>query len=93
MDVLERKVNELISTLRLERKTKTWVRTDMSTRTAKTTLRGGPDYQYVVARVAVDANSGEVLVAEDLRRVGRAELHRPIAAVPRDVVTGIIYLV
>ena len=63
----------------------------MASKTAKTTVRGGPEYQNVVGRVAVDANSGEILIAEDLRRVERAELHKPIAAVPRDIVTGVIY--
>ena len=55
-------------------------------------MRGGPDSSRVVGRVAVDANTGDVLVAEDLRRVDRAELHRPISVLPRDIITGIVYL-
>ena len=91
LGILEQKVNELVNTLNLGLSTKTWVRTDLGSRTAKTTVRGGPEYRDVVGRVAVDANSGEILVAEDLRRVDRAELHRHIVAGPRDIVTGVIY--
>ena len=93
LGILERKINDLVNSLKLERRTRTWLRTDLASRTAKSTVRGGPDYRQVVARVAVDAATGETLVAEDLRRVGRDELHRPIAAAPRDIVTGIVYLV
>ena len=92
LDILERKVDELVGMLKLDGKVRTWVRTDLGTRTAKSTMRGGPDYTQVVGRVAVDATSGEVLIAEDLRRADRAELHKPIGAIPRDIVTGVIFL-
>ena len=54
-------------------------------------MRGGPEWGEIVGRVAVDADTGGVLVAEDLRGVGRIDLHRPITVVARDVITGIIY--
>ena len=91
LGILEHEVNHLVDVLGLQGKTRTWTRTDLGARTAKGTMRGGPDSSHVVGRVAVDANTGDVLVAEDLRRVDRAELHRPISMLPRDIITGIIY--
>ena len=38
-----------------------WTRTDMNSRTRRTTMKGGPVWNDVVARVTADAVSGEIL--------------------------------
>ena len=49
-----------------------WTRTDMSSRTRRTTTKGGPVWSDVVARVTADAVSGEILDSELARDIPRS---------------------
>ena len=53
-----------------------WTRTDMSSRTRRTTMKGGLVWSDVVARVTADAVSGEILDSE--------LAHTPLEGGPRD---------
>ena len=46
------------------RKLAAWTRTDMSSRTRRTNMKGGPVWSDVVARVTADAVNGEILDSE-----------------------------
>ena len=47
-----------------DRKLAAWTRTDMSSRTRRTTVKGGPVWSDVIARVTADAVNGEILDSE-----------------------------
>ena len=54
-----------------------WTRTDMSSRTRRTTMKGGLVWSGVVARVTADAVSGEILDSELARDITRSLEHTP----------------
>ena len=49
-----------------------WTRTDMRSRTRRTTMKGGPVWSDVVARVIADAVNGEILDSELARDITRS---------------------
>ena len=55
-----------------------WTRTDMRSRTRRTTMKGGPAWSDVVARVTADAVSGEILDSELARDITRSLEHTPL---------------
>ena len=55
-----------------------WTRTDMTSRTRRTTMKGGPVWSDVVARVTADAVSGEILDSELARDITRSLEHTPL---------------
>ena len=68
-----------------------WARTDMSSRTRRTTLKGGPVWSDVIARVTADAVSGEILDSELARDITRSLEHTPLEEGPRDIQTILIF--
>ena len=68
-----------------------WTRTDMSSRTRRTTMKGGPVWSHVVARVTADAVSGEILDSELARDITRSLEHSPLEVGPRDIQTILIF--
>ena len=60
-----------------------WTRTDMSSRTRRTTMKGGPVWSDVVARVTADAVNGEILDSELARDTTRSLEHTPLEGGPR----------
>ena len=68
-----------------------WTRTDMSSRTRRTTMKGGPVWSDVVARVTADAASGEILDSELARDITRSLEHTPLEGGPRDIQTILIF--
>ena len=68
-----------------------WTRTDMSSRTRRTTMKGGPVWSDVVARVTADAVSGEILHSELARDITRSVEHTPLEGGPRDIQTILIF--
>ena len=68
-----------------------WTRTDMSSRTRRTTMKGGPVWSDVVARVTADAVSGEILDSELARDITRSLEHTPLEGGPRDIQTILIF--
>ena len=68
-----------------------WTRTDMSSRTRRTTMKGGPVWIDVIARVTADAVSGEILDSELTRDITRSLEHTPLEGGPRDIQTILIF--
>ena len=69
-----------------DRNLATWTRTDMSSRTRRTTMKGGPVWSDVVAHV-----SGEILDSELARDITRSLEHPPLEGGPRDIQTILIF--
>ena len=55
-----------------------WTRTDMRSRTRRTTMKGGPVWSDVVSRVTAAAVNGEVLYSELARDMTRSLEHTPL---------------
>ena len=68
-----------------------WQRGDMGSKTTKTSMRGGPQWQQVRGRVTADANSGEILKVEEARYITRNTKHALVPDYPRDIVTVLLY--
>ena len=68
-----------------------WQRTDLQTKTLKTTMKGGPPWEKVKARVTIDAKSGEVIKMEKAEEITRASEHGLIHGGPRDVHTILVH--
>ena len=68
-----------------------WTRTDMSSRTRRTTIKGGPVCSDVVARVTADAVSGKILYSELARDFTRSLEHTPLEGGPRDIQTILVF--
>ena len=60
-----------------------WTRTDMSSRTRRTTMKGGHVWNDVIARVTADAVSGEILDSELARDITRSLEHTPLEGASR----------
>ena len=65
-----------------------WTRTDMSSRTRRTIMEGGPVWSDVVARVTADAVNGEILDSELARDITR---HTPLEGRSRDIHTILVF--
>ena len=70
-----------------DRKLAAWTRTDMSSRTRRTTAKGGP----VIAPVTADAVSGEILDSEVARDITGSLEHTPLEGGPRDIQTILVF--
>ena len=64
-----------------------WTRTDMSSRTRRTTMTGGLVWSDVVARVTADAVNGEIVDSELARDMD----HTPLEGWPRDIQTILVF--
>ena len=63
----------------------------MSSRTRRTTVKGGPLWSDVVARVTADAVNGEILDSEPARDITRSLEHTPLEGGPRDIQTILVF--
>ena len=68
-----------------------WTRTDMSSRTRRTTMKGGLVWNDVVGRVTAVAVSGEILDSELARDITRSLEHTPLEGGPRDIHTTLVF--
>ena len=68
-----------------------WTRTDMSSRTRRTTRKCGPVWGEVVARVTADAVSGKILDSELTRDITRSLDHIPLERGHRDIQTILVF--
>ena len=68
-----------------------WTRTDMRSRTRRTTMKGGLVWSDVVARVTADAVNGEILDSELARDITRSLEHTPLEGGPRDIQTILVF--
>ena len=59
-----------------------WTHADMNSRTRRTTMKDGPVWSDVVARVTADAVSGEILNSELARDMTRSLEHTPLEGGP-----------
>ena len=48
-----------------------WQRSDLGARTTKTTMKGGPSWDWVPARITADAKPGQVLTTENAAFITR----------------------
>ena len=74
-----------------DRKLAAWTRTDMSSPTRRTTVKGGPVWSDVIARVTADAVSGEILNSELARDITRSLEHTPLEGGLRDIQTILVF--
>ena len=63
----------------------------MSSRTRRTTMKGGLVWSDVVARVTADAVNGEILDSELARDITRSLEHTPLEGGPRDIQTILVF--
>ena len=63
----------------------------MSSRTRRTTMKGGLVWSDVVARVTSDAVNAEILDSELARNITRSLEHTPLEGGPRDIQTILVF--
>ena len=68
-----------------------WTRFDLRRRTFWTTARGGPNWAKVLARIPMDAGSGEVITSEPSADICRSRDHALVDGGPRDSETVLFY--
>ena len=70
---------------------KVWCRMDLNSRTYRTTLKHGPKWGAVRARVTTDMATGECLEVEAAHCITRNLEHKLIPGGPRDIITALVY--
>ena len=68
-----------------------WVRTDMGATTTKTSMRGGPDWARVSARITVDADTNKFIKIEQARHITRNQEHTLLYGGKRNIMTILIF--
>ena len=68
-----------------------WQRTDLNTRTAKTSMKGGQTWDHVRAHVIVDVRTGAILRCEPSQAITRNVEHVLLENGPRNVRTTLVY--
>ena len=68
-----------------------WARTDLQARHTKTTMRGGPCWSGVVARLTLDATTGASIKTEHVDAICRNREHALLPDGPRDITTVLLY--
>ena len=83
-------VQKMAKELRMERPV-AWQRSDLGAKTTKTTMKGGPNWEWVQARVTADARWGQVLCTEKASFIIRNVEHALLPGGPRDTITVLPY--
>ena len=68
-----------------------WTRMDIKSKCFRTSLKGGPAWKDVVARVTLDASTARVIETESSTSITREREHRLLPRGPRDIVTILIW--
>lgn len=68
-----------------------WTRTDLGSATTRTTMRGGPAWGSVVARISSRAFDGQILSIERVEDIPRALEHARVSGGPVDLQTTLVY--
>jgi hypothetical protein len=68
-----------------------WTRTDLKAKTTKTSMRGGPDWAQVKARLTVDADTGLFIKVERSRDITRNCEHALLYGGERNIMTILIH--
>lgn len=82
---------ELMKKMGLKGHYRAWTRTDCEATTTKTTMRGGPAWNTVVARITADALTGKVIQAERVEEICRNKEHVLVQGGPRPICTMLLY--
>ena len=82
---------ELAGRIGMRGDVRVWRRTDLQTRTTKTTMRGGPSWDDVAGRVTLCTCTGKVLKMETSTAITRNREHALLEDAPRDITTLLIY--
>ena len=68
-----------------------WTRTDLHAKTTKTSMRGGPNWSQVKARITVDANTNKIIKVEQAKHITRNMEHVLLHGGECDIMTILIY--
>ena len=70
-----------------------WTRTDLRSKTTKTSMRGGPDWSRVKARMTLDADTKKVILVEQIQNITRNKEHVLLSGDggERNIMTILIY--
>ena len=88
---MKAEIESLSKQMQVSGELRCWTRIDLAAKTAKTTLRGGPDWKQVLGRVTLDCATCDVLLREDVRGLERRDAHRQLPPYQRDTLTGLLY--
>ena len=83
-------VQKMAKELHMERPM-AWQRADLGAKTTKTTMKGGPSWEWVQARVTADARSGQILSTEKASVITRNVERALLPGGPRDTITVLLY--
>ena len=68
-----------------------WIRTDIGATTTKTSMRGGPDWSQVRARITVDADTNKFIKIERAKHITRNQEHSLLYGGERNIMTILIF--
>ena len=68
-----------------------WVRTDIGATTTKTSMRGGPDWAQVSARITADADTSKFIKIEQAEHITRNREHALLYGGERSIMTILIF--
>lgn len=68
-----------------------WTRKDLGSATTRTTVRGGPAWSQVVARITSRSEDGQILLAERAEDICRALEQARLSGGPGDIKTTLVY--
>ena len=88
MRVFHDKVGEV---LKLEGDYAAWTRTDLKSRTTKTSMRGGPEWSRVVARLTLDADTNKLIKIERVEHITKNCEHALLYGGERNIMTVLLF--
>ena len=68
-----------------------WIRTDIGATTTKTSMRGGPDWSQVRARITVDADTNKFIKIERAKHITRNQEHSLLYGGERNIMTILVF--
>ena len=83
-DMFDERLGEILG---LQGDFSAWTRTDLKARTTKTSMRGGPDWAQVKARLTVDADTGLFIKVERSKDITRNCEHALLYGGERNIMT------
>ena len=91
MAIINTEVDRMLQREQHQGKVKYWPRVDLGARTFKTTMKGGPQWERVIGRVAMDLDSGEIICSQGAKAITRGLEHAFLPGGARDVLTVLAY--
>ena len=68
-----------------------WTRAELASKTYRTTMKNGPPWSSVRARITSRATSGDIIAAERIENIPRSLEHGLVKQGPRDIVTTLVF--